>query len=257
MNTTNALGSIILFFCLMTTQLVLGQQRHAHNQDVLYLKNGWVLRGWVLSDVLIDSVKIETEGGNIFVFAKNDIRSQTVEPKRRKRGLRPYTPSPIKRGYYGYLQFGILAGSEVLGSNGNLDLMTGHGFRFAHWGAIGGGAGITFLPNGALMPVFVEARSQIRKVGSSFFGYGKGGYSLPLYERNFSNWGLTESKVSGGLLGEVGIGLRIPTPRKMGWMISVGYRIQQNKETFIYEWNEMIERTSTYRRILISLGIEL
>lgn len=246
---------IVMLFLLFAGSLQ--AQSRSKLQDVLYLKNGWVIRGWVLSDVMADSLRIETEGGNIFVFAKDNVRAKTEEPLIRRRGGRkPYVPTPVQNGYYGSVQFALLAGSGPTSSQ-NIDITTVHGYRLRHWLAIGGGMGITFTPQGVLMPVFAELRSLTKKTGPAFFGFAKAGYSLALYQQNFRQWGLVESKVSGGIMGELGAGIRIPTARKMAWIIGVGYRSQQNQERFTFEWNEVIQRTVTYQRILVSLGIEL
>ena len=248
----------LLLLLLICSSEALGQHRKSRIQDVLYLHNGWVIRGWVMSNDTEDSIRIETIGRNIFVFGNDEIRYRAEEPMSRRGGRKPYIPAPVEKGYYGYIQMKTLSGSSRWGANTLFDISTGHGVRLSHLVGLGGGAGFSFMPQGVLMPIFVEGRSQLSEVGSSFFVSGKAGYSVPLYQGDGNvGWGVTESRVYGGVMGELDFGIRIPTPRNMAWLFSIGYRIQQNREYFAYEWRETIDRRVSYRRLGIGLGIEL
>lgn len=258
----NHLPTIKLLFSLtwiiVTVQMLQGQSfRASRMQDVLYLENGWVIRGWVMSSDDADSVFIETVGRNVFVFDRSEVKVQTEEPRPRRSGRKPYVPAPVPRGYTGYVQMGSLTGTDRWGATSTFELVTAHGYRFSHLATVLGGTGINLFPQGPMMPLFVEGRSQLREVGTSFVVHGKAGYGIPLTDFNSGGWGVIESYRAGGLLGEVGMGIRIPTPRKMAWLFSVGYRIQQAQEYIEYEWGEIIDRQISYRRIGINLGIEL
>lgn len=247
-----------LICILMTVQLLQGQShKYSRMQDVLYLHNGWVLRGWVMSPDGADSVVIETVGKNIFVFDQSEIKVQTEEPRQKRSGRKPYVPTPVPLGYTGYVQMGSLIGTASWGTASSFELVTAHGYRFSHLATVLGGVGLNLFPQGPMMPLFVEGRSQLREVGTSLVVHAKAGYGIPLTSFNSGGWGVIESYRAGGLLGEIGLGIRIPTPRKMAWLFSVGYRIQQSQEYIEYEWGEIIDRQFSYRRLGINLGIEL
>ncbi|MDR0874268.1 MAG: hypothetical protein LBN27_12530 [Prevotellaceae bacterium] len=48
-------------------------------QDVVYLKNGTIIHGTIIEQVPNQSLKIETQGGNIFVYQTEDIEKITKE----------------------------------------------------------------------------------------------------------------------------------------------------------------------------------
>ena len=48
-------------------------------QDVVYLKNGSIIRGFIIEQVPKKSIKIETYSGNIFVYQMEEIEKLTKE----------------------------------------------------------------------------------------------------------------------------------------------------------------------------------
>lgn len=67
---------VLLFFTLITT-LSFGQSNY---QDVVYLKNGSIIRGIIIEQIPNKSIKIETADNNIFLFQINEIEKFTKEP---------------------------------------------------------------------------------------------------------------------------------------------------------------------------------
>ena len=60
----------LLFFCAMSTMFAAAQ---ANWQDVVYLKNGSVVRGTIIEQVPGVSLKLQTNDGNIFVYNIEDV----------------------------------------------------------------------------------------------------------------------------------------------------------------------------------------
>lgn len=67
----------ILFFALFITVVVSGQQNNL--VDVVYLKNGSILRGVIIEQVPNELIKLETADGYIFVYQINEIEKITKE----------------------------------------------------------------------------------------------------------------------------------------------------------------------------------
>lgn len=65
----------ILVFMLITT-LSFSQSNY---QDVVYLKNGSIIKGIIIEQVPNISIKIETSGGSIFVYKMEEIEKLTRE----------------------------------------------------------------------------------------------------------------------------------------------------------------------------------
>ena len=48
-------------------------------QDVVYLKNGSIIRGMIIEQIPNKSIKIQTKDGNVFVFEMDEIEKITKE----------------------------------------------------------------------------------------------------------------------------------------------------------------------------------
>lgn len=66
----------LLLFCAMSTMFAAAQ---ANLQDVVYLKNGSVVRGVIIEQVPGVSLKLQTNDGNIFVYNIADVEKMTKE----------------------------------------------------------------------------------------------------------------------------------------------------------------------------------
>ncbi|MEM7657405.1 MAG: hypothetical protein AAF399_14820 [Bacteroidota bacterium] len=79
------LFSLPLVFLIFLQLPTFGQEKLPRNmQDVLYLKNGWIIRGEINFITQDSLVSIETEGHNVFVFHQSEIRTQVREPRKMK-----------------------------------------------------------------------------------------------------------------------------------------------------------------------------
>lgn len=69
------------YFLILAAMLCFGIVAHARNndQDIVYLKNGNIIRGTIIAQVPNKSIKIETADGNIFVYQIGDIEKMTKE----------------------------------------------------------------------------------------------------------------------------------------------------------------------------------
>lgn len=77
------LGPIFLaLFLVLTVQVVAPASANAQQQeeDVVYLKDGTVLRGSIIEDIPGESLRIRTRDGNIFRIAYDRIDRRTREP---------------------------------------------------------------------------------------------------------------------------------------------------------------------------------
>jgi hypothetical protein len=265
MNISRLLSSPVLslrMLCLLgllvlSTLSLQSQTRSKNLQDVIHLKNGWIIRG-TIQFVSADSlISIETEQRNVFVFPRSEI--QTIAQEARKLKVRrTYEPIPMSSGYYGTLSLGNLYGPGQFGYSQNaFSFSSSHGYRFHHLLAVGGGAGMQFYSQMALAPIFAEVRSVLRPHGASFYGYARGGYAFSVQGLDGDRWGVIESSRSGGWMGEYGVGIRMPTRRRFAWLVGLGMQYQQASEYYLYEWGETIERSYLFRRLRVSLTWEL
>jgi len=70
-------------------------------QDVVYLKNGSIIRGFIIEQVPNESINIETSGGNIFVYQMEEIEKLTKEKEAVKKSEILNIEQTPTRGYIG------------------------------------------------------------------------------------------------------------------------------------------------------------
>jgi len=74
-----------IFQRLFTILVLLVLHSSAHAQatvDVVYLKNGSVIRGMIIEQVPNESLKIQTRDGSVFVYAISEVEKITKEEDR-------------------------------------------------------------------------------------------------------------------------------------------------------------------------------
>jgi hypothetical protein len=67
---------ILLFALLCGANAVWPQD----SRDVLYLKNGSVIKGEIIEHVIGESLKIQTADGSVFVYQEKDIEKMEKKP---------------------------------------------------------------------------------------------------------------------------------------------------------------------------------
>lgn len=140
----------LLVFCIffIMTSAALGQSKY---QDVVYLKNGSILRGVIIELIPEETVTIEIIGNNVFVFKMEEVEKIVKElPQKNKVEV---DPSFRKRGYFGS-SFGVSMpigefseGSNGLANTGVQVNLINFGYRFTE------NLGITATWYGASNPI--------------------------------------------------------------------------------------------------------
>lgn len=131
----------LLAFTLLMLAFVCGQAQI--HQDVLYLKNGSILRGKVLESEDENTTKIEIFGGNVFVVSSEEIDKRTVEaaPSLKATGIITAQPD----GFFNMFNFGLPLGQDQYGTlAGGICLDYVKGYQFYLPLKIGIGTGINY-----------------------------------------------------------------------------------------------------------------
>ena len=105
----------ILLFSIITT-VSFGQSNY---QDVVYLKNGSIIRGVIIEQVPSESIKIETADKSVFVFQMDEIERFTKEPMQGRSPMASQSRG-LQKGYRGILETGIQAGISDYGMDRRL-----------------------------------------------------------------------------------------------------------------------------------------
>lgn len=105
----NALRFSIITIILFSFSTVCFSQRQM--QDVVYLKNGSVIRGMIVEQIPNKTIKIETKDGNLFVYSFDEIQKITKESPRSSNkastnailfGVKGLAATDISSGAYGF-----------------------------------------------------------------------------------------------------------------------------------------------------------
>lgn len=134
-------------------------------KEVIYLKNGSIIKGDIVEIVPNKTLTVETADGSSFVCNYDDIDKITREKTENnevKATPKDNNLSPLKKGYSGQLSSATLIGeNETIG----LDFSAIHGYRFNPRLFIGLGSGIRYCTNDwkdmVTIPVFANFRYDI------------------------------------------------------------------------------------------------
>ena len=135
--------------------------------DVVYLKNGSVIRGTIVEQVPGESLKVQTADGSIFVYALDEVEKMTKEEVEEEEVSRPTgsKKSPVVALGLSLgvpiVSFGLLDGSGQFyngqGGNGFWFLGLGLGFYVLIFAVLGWGPAVIFVVGLARLTSYVWA----------------------------------------------------------------------------------------------------
>jgi len=227
----------LLLFALITT-LSFGQSNY---QDVVYLKNGSIIRGTIIEQVPNKSIKIETADRSVFVYQMDEIEKFTKEAIQGKRGG-SLSNSGLQSGYKGILELGYQIRTGAYGMD-RLKLNIINGYQINPYFSLGFGTGLRYYFNAdaALIPVFADFRANfINNKISPYLSLGVG-YSFDA----------TNDFREVGFLINPTVGVSIKVSDKSAMNVGLGYEMQ--KMDFYY--NEYYYFAQISGAISINLGI--
>jgi len=260
-----AIISTLFLFCFFCTHSLLAQNM----EDVVYLKDGTVLRGELQkADTLFDSHRIKILGGNIVTFDMADVYRINKEKQnrewRRKVIIKDNSPFQYReKGYYNVTQMGLMVGQvsnpwwwgRGFQNVAHFNFQTIHGHRFHRLLAAGGGIGVSIFPRALLAPVFLDLRSDLLQKPITPHVYANVGYSVPLIPNPDDDGWRRDIKISGGFMYDVGLGIKINTASGIAYTLTGGIKAQQAGESFIDGNDVFFNEQVTYQRLSLQAGI--
>ncbi|MEO1448114.1 MAG: hypothetical protein AAFV07_01220 [Bacteroidota bacterium] len=248
--------SFLLFLALISLLPSLWGQNPSFKDDLVYLRNGWILRGKHTFAYGDSTLKIVTEEGHTFVFPKDEVLR--IEQVKRKPNLSDNFVIKDK-GYTQLWSVALLWGSpdrSAFTTASSLHAQSLHGYKFNQYCTVSSGVGASLYGPGLLMPLLADVRGDLGKGSIRFHYYVQGGYALPLYDRE--EWWSEEEDIFtafGGTTLDQGLGIHIFTRRKLSWVWTLSYRIQKSRELYEYSWGTTSEQEFTYRRLGFQIGM--
>jgi len=229
-----------LLFCIFINTI---NAQSVTSEDVVYLKNQWVIRGKLIEQNS-SSIKIQTHEGNIFVFPMSDVDRIGKEKIWKNFNYK-------KHGFANFTELGpLVAGKTTIDgvTTAAFSFQTVNGYKFSQYAMAGIGIGADLYATQTILPVFASFRGDLSKTGSVIpFYFGDAGYGINITQNSANG---TDFK--GGLMYAVGLGIKIPFNRSAGFLLSLGYRYQKTS----YDYN-MTSTEITYSRLAIRAGFFL
>ena len=214
---------VLLLFALFTVHSF--AQYHYH--DVVYLKNGSILRGVIIEQVPNQSIKIETADHSVFFFELGEVEKFTKEPLKGRR-IVTKDSNALKTGYRGIVEAGFQLGVGDWGDD-RFKLNIINGYQITPHLSLGLGTGLHFYmdADAALVPLFADFRAYLldNKV-SPYFSLGAG-YSFNA-SRNFDGVGVLINPAAG---------VSFKVSEKSSMNIALGYELQRMDFIYYYYYN--------------------
>lgn len=219
-----------LLYVFLVASLVLMVQlaTAADMVEVVYLKNGSIIRGVIIEQIPGKSIKIETEGGNVFVYTYDEIEKITKEPR-----PSPYTSSQFSGGhranaFTGLTKLGMMSGeSETMFSVTSIS-----GAMLSEDVSLGLGLTYDNYPNGSMLPIFLDMRGYMIRGRVRPVLFADAGYSLGWIKGvHGSDWG--------GFMLNAGLGISVGFPNsRAAFVADVGYKLQKAKALVTNFWTD-------------------
>lgn len=233
--------------CMLASPSMFAQ---SGEQDMVYLKNGSMVRGLIAGTSENGDVRLETVDGSVWVFAAADIlKVEKVDAYRAKRKF-----EISERGFYNASSAGILAGSDDFGSVLDVSATTVLGYKINRHYSVGLGAGIESI-SPSLAPFFLEGRYNLLEGRFTPFLALQSGYAVPLenYKDGEGKW-----INKGGFMGNAEIGVMNYLGSNVALTFSAGYRYQRSSVRQDYWWfgeGDSGVIHYDYHRIVVRAGI--
>lgn len=195
-------------------------------QEVVYLKNGSIVRGTIIEQVPNVLLKIQTADGSVFAYQMSEVekitKEQTDYEKQTDYGNRNYltrkSKSNKRTGYKGFVDLGYTLGVGDWGMD-RLEVSTSHGYLFSPYFYAGVGIGVHYYFDSeeCTLPIFAHVRSNLLNNRNSPYIDFRIGY--------------TPTETAQGLYMAPSVGYKIGS-----FNVSLGYVMQ--KVSIYDDWSE-------------------
>lgn len=232
-------------------------QRNA-TEDVVYLKNGSMIRGTIVSQEVGSGVRIRILGGSEFFYKESEVEKITIEPAlyrsitiKLRKELIPFSYRDREIYHIASFDLGFAEDEWGLYSTPNLRYRTG--YHLKHYLSLGLGSGFDFYEDGSMMiPLVLDVRGDLAKKPVTPHYAVNIGYGF------VGTRGWNTSRLTGGLSGQFGAGLKFNTRRNHEWIFTGGFRFQQTYQEFNI-WTDLpepilVQGNFTYNRVFIEMA---
>ena len=215
---------LLLLTLLLSISTYVAAQNYT---EVVYLKNGSVIKGVIIEQVPNVSLKIKTGDGSLIICQMNEVE-KIIKEERYTRDYRTDIDNRkaarnTLKGYKGFVDFGYIADLSDYDAN-KVEISTSHGYQFNNYVYLGGGVAADFYTDADLIavPIFVDFRANFINKKVTPFADIKTGYSVGDVE---------------GAYVSTGIGVRFSLKGKKAINLKLEYNYQQHNDHGDYSYN--------------------
>lgn len=205
----------VLFLMTLALMAVIAEAQTM--REVVYLKDGSIVKGTIIEQIPNTSLKIQTADGSIFAYQMKDIEKITKEaydkPEPPTRHKIAFDGKGPKTGYRGFADLGYTIGTGTWGED-RIEISTSHGYQFNPYVFAGAGVGFNYYFDSEVIgiPIFAHVRSEFLKHSITPFADFKIGYSAGDVE---------------GFYMAPAVGCRFAVGGRFGLSASLGYTLQK------------------------------
>lgn len=234
---------LVTLFIILTPLLTMAQSSDV--QDVIYLKDGSILRGLIVEHGEDGSVKIQIIGYNTLVIPRDKIDRIAREPV-------PGTQYYKETGYFNTTSIGFAPGE--LGSAIRFEMV--NGLQIDPHFSVGLGLGYSAYDKAPIdaIPAYIDLKYKILKANSTPFAYLKAGYNFTINEESDENDRQRLEEHIGGTTASIGVGIHFAVSPNIGLDFNFGYLADNLSYVESLGFRE-IETDLKYRRIIIGFGL--
>lgn len=198
-----AMKKFLLFFAFLMFVCAGYAQNY---QEVVYLKNGSVIRGTVIEQAPGAYIKVQTSDGSVFAYNYSDVekivKDSTVAKSNRSN-------SGLRLGYKGFVDMGYSVSVDDY-SVDRIEFSTTHGVQINKYIFAGAGVGVNYFYDAEVVgvPIYAAARYTALDTRITPFVDARVGYAVGDVE---------------GLYASLNIGCRFRMGNKSAFNASIGY----------------------------------
>ena len=222
---------IVILFCLLFFSAFCYAQNY--NADVVYLKNGSVIRGIIIEQVPNQSLRIKTVDGNVFAYDVSEVEKITKEELAIGSAAKRVYGNGGKslKGYKSFVDVGYTFAKADGEDAERIEVSTSSGYQFDDYLFVGGGVAFHYYHDSDdlyTVPIFANFRANFVVDKSIPFVDFRAGYSIGKKEDDI--------KLS-GIYAYAGVGVGFQISEKMALNFALGYSYQKF-EYYYYGWNK-------------------
>jgi hypothetical protein len=236
---------LLLFLCLVFTNTLLAQQTQ---EDVVYLKNGSIIHGTIIENVIGVSIKIQTADRSIWVFKMDEIEKITKEDKPASSTSIPDEKSQNlsnTKGYYNVSTAGlILVDYDIAGTATMVN-----GYKWSPFFSTGAMISFDAYGENLYAPLGLDVRGEILRAPVTPYWYAQAGF--PIISPANTEW----ETYKPGMMYQTGAGVLFMVSKTLGLVAEAGYKVQR----LHYEssgWGGSTKQDIKMRNIAFKVGLQ-